>query len=47
LHLSQIFFTDALTFIAFSSFQPLLAASGPPPGRSRGKLQACPANQGH
>jgi hypothetical protein len=23
LHLSQIFFTDALTFIAFSSFQPL------------------------
>jgi hypothetical protein len=30
LHLSQIFFTDARTFIAFSSFQPLLAASGPP-----------------
>jgi hypothetical protein len=40
LHLSQIFFTDARTFIAFSSFQPLSAASGPP-------AKACPANQGH
>jgi hypothetical protein len=34
--LSQIFFTDARTFIAFSSFQPLSAASGPPPRQEPG-----------
>jgi hypothetical protein len=32
LHLSQIFFTDARTFIAFSSFQPLSAGVPYKPG---------------
>jgi hypothetical protein len=40
LHLSQIFFTDARTFISFSSFQPLSAASG-------SSVTTRPLNQGH